>query len=350
MTDLSTELGLGLQAIADAIAGKQCGCTVNCYCGSGGVSGGSGGATTGQAPIDPYDPQGDPPAGYDSWQEYYDDVCAKATWLINTINDDLGRMSTIQWAIATVATVAPALLALLLDPIPGDEIFALAGILIAIAAYGSSTLTTVKGSFNDAIPSLICALFTATGPEDGKSAALAAFREQIEGDTADPIIVEYGVQAIGIMLSWAGLNKVYSKQTDRTYPAGDCSECGEEEEFYISVDIGTEIGRGEDSIGKYIDVAQAAGAGNYYANLSLWTDSSKTTAYARFGMVQRVGGSADGGGSGYNAAAVPFSFTATAGPFFVPPGDPSGWRSISIGNVQQVNTTWRFYFEPLNYP
>lgn len=349
MTDFTSEIGAGLQAIANAIASKNCGCVVNCYCGGSG-SGTGGAGQSSEPPAGEYDQEGEPPGGYESWQEYHTDVCAKATWLLSTIQTDLQNYSLVQWGGATLVATVPIILALTLDPIPGDEIFLLVGILIAIAAYGSTTLTTVKGSFIDGYGDMLCALYNANGSEAGKEAALAAFRSQIEGDTSDPIVVEYGVQVVGIMLSWDGLNRVYTKQEGVSYPPGDCSECGEGEPYFIRVDVGTEIGRGEDDIGAYIDVQMVAAYGNYYANLSAWTDETATVPYGIAGMVQRVSGAIDGGGSGTSLNGSSFSFTATAGPFYVPPSDPAGWKDISIGNVAQVDTVWRFYLPPITYP
>lgn len=223
--DEGLTLSNAIRYLADRLADKPC-------CGSGtpGTPGGPGTGGTGttpQEPAPPVDTEGPPPEGYDTWVEYADDVCAKATWLVNTIYDDITRMSLLQLVGASLVTMLPILAALLLDPIPGDELLALAALLIAIAAYGSSTLNQVKTSFNDAITDLICALYSANGAVAGKAAVLDVFRTQIEGDTTDPVQIEYGVQLVGIMFSSDGLNKVYEKQEGIEYPAGDCSGCNE---------------------------------------------------------------------------------------------------------------------------
>lgn len=222
---MSCEGASGLASAITALVGKLG--TSGC-CGQPGQFGGNGtggAGATGEDPIGEFDPEGTPPDGYSTWEEYYDDVCAKATWLINTIQSDLDRMGTIQFVGATLAVIAPALAALLLDPIPGDELFLLAGVLIAIAGYGAGTLSQVKASFADVADNLVCILFNSTGPNSAKTALLTAFRTQLESDTTDPVIVEYGVQLVSLMFSWQGLNQVYEQQSDRTYPAGDCGNC-----------------------------------------------------------------------------------------------------------------------------
>jgi hypothetical protein len=154
-------------------------------------------------------------------------------------------MTFMQLVGVTVVGLLPTLAALFLDPIPGDELILLAGVIIALAAYGEGALSQVKESFSDAKSDIVCSIFNAVGPDSGKSAALSAFRTQIESDTADPVIVEYGVQLVGLMLSYNGLNKVYSLQTDVSYPAGDtdCDECTQD--IVISLTNSTTLEAGD---------------------------------------------------------------------------------------------------------
>jgi hypothetical protein len=233
--DNGTQLADAIRYLADQMASTGCCNTPGTVGGPG--TGGSGNTTS--PPIDDIDPQGDPPEGYETWTAYRVDKCNKAWWLVNTISDDLARMGQLQFAGATALSLLPLLAAFLLDPIPGDELFLIAGLLITMAFYGATTLQQTRESFNDAKSNIVCELYNANGPDAGKTAALSSFREQIESDTADLVVVEYGVQLISLMLSWDGLNKVYEFQEGVTYPTGDddCSGCIEQEFIWTGLDL-----------------------------------------------------------------------------------------------------------------
>lgn len=234
--DDGTLLADAMRYLADRLYSKPC-----CPSGGTGVapgqyggSGSGGSDATGETPIADIDPQQpDPPTGYDTWEDYFTDVCAKATWVINTLADDIGRLSTLQLAGYTILALAPILVTLFLTPIPGARIFAIATLLIAIAGYGVSVLSTLSTTFNGAKDDLICALYTANGPASGRAAALGVIRDALEGATADPVAIEYGVNLTDLLMSDDALNVIYSLQPGRTFPAGDCSGCGETGPMYF---------------------------------------------------------------------------------------------------------------------
>lgn len=241
--DDGTLLADAMRYLADRLYSKPCcpsggtGVTPGNYGGPGTV--GTGGTDEPATPdIDPQDPT--PPDGYETWDAYFTDLCDKATWLVNTMDDDLGRLTTAQLVGVTALTLAPILVTLFLTPIPGARIFAIASLLIAIASYGLSTLTTLKSTFAGAKDDLICALYTANGPASGRAAFLGVIRDALEAATVDPVQVEYGVTLTDFILSDDGLNIVYTLQPGRTFAAGDCSGCeavGPMRFYYANSDV-----------------------------------------------------------------------------------------------------------------
>lgn len=223
--DDGTILADAIRYLADKLSSQACCNSPGTYGGTG--TGGTG--TTAESPIPDYDPEGNPPEGYETWDAYYTDVCKKAWWLVNTVNDDLGRMGTLQLIGATVLAVLPGLGVLLLDPIPGDELFLLAALLIAIANYGASLLDDMRDSWYGARGDIACAIYSSLGPEAAKAAAIEAFMTAYEAETTDPLALAYAEQLAGYLLSWDGLNRVYEYQSGMVYPAGetDCTECDE---------------------------------------------------------------------------------------------------------------------------
>lgn len=221
--DDGTILANAIMYLADKLSNQPC-----CGSGSPGTYGGAGTGGAGgtpEVPAPPVDPEGDPPTGYDTWDEYHTDVCNKSSWLVNLIDGDLGRISTLELVGVTLLGFLPLLATTILDPVPGDELVVLASILGFLIAYGETAFQTVVLAYHNALSDLICALYSSDGPEVGKAAALEAFDASIESETTDPVIRAYGHNLISVLLSWNGLNKVYTLQEGITYEGADCSEC-----------------------------------------------------------------------------------------------------------------------------
>lgn len=199
----------------------------NC-CNSVGSPGGPGTGGTGSTIATPVPAvvQNEPPDGFDTWADYRTYQCEVATWLLGTIEADLTTMTTVQLAGATAIGLLPVLGALLLDPIPGDELFAIAGLLAGIAYYGSGALDQARDSFITARAAMLCDIIQALDPETARTGALDTFGGQLDSDTADPLLRAYGKMLLGHLLTIDGLNKVYQKDTTRTYPSASCPDCG----------------------------------------------------------------------------------------------------------------------------
>lgn len=224
-------LAAAITYLADKLYDKSCCSTTP---GSYGGPGSFGAGTTG--PTELLDDPGEtPPDGFDTIAEYRVYKCAVATKIANDIASDIEKISTIQLVGITIAGLLPTLAILLLDPIPGDEIMALAAILIGVGKYGSDTLDAMSNAANNAIDDVICALFNADGAEGAKTDALDILNTAMESETADTVKRAYADQIFSYMLNYFSLNRLFERdEIAATYPVGNCSDCIEgDHDFWV---------------------------------------------------------------------------------------------------------------------
>lgn len=227
-----TGLADALNSIALAISGLSAG---DCGCASTTVNCGAGGA--GGAPVAPTTIEGpvadgsDPPAGFETLQDYRDYKCAIATHIVSTYVDDLQRLSQIasnvEWVASKLAVVAAGLL---LTPIPGDELFAIsAAIAVAIASdVWSDSLTLLQNSASEIQADLVCALYEAGDVGAAVSNFQSVLTEEINASGTLPYTY-IAASTISPFTAADNLNRLFAKDTSLSLPVGDCSGCGPEE-------------------------------------------------------------------------------------------------------------------------
>lgn len=229
----------GLAMLAAAIAAQQTGgCNVNVNCCSGGSgrngSGGAGSSAPSYSDVTQGFPPGDPPPdGFEDWSEFNSHKCGMATYLVNTLIDDIGRASTINFNLQTVATLAVILIPLIVDPIPGDELIVLCGILIAIHEQAEQLLDDMAAAMEERKDELICEFYAA---QDSASAETAFENKWSEIWYASPYVNVFydwaAIQSINTMVTSEMTNKLFEPQTSIRLPEGDCGNCLVEWELY----------------------------------------------------------------------------------------------------------------------
>lgn len=242
VADLSQRLGEvsvascsdGLMAIADALRlwatnSASARCCEN-----------SGSAGQGQhAP--PYNPdiisspgEGYPPEGFDSWEQWYTNKCAIATDIVTTMRGDVGRMGTLNLVGATVTSLAPVIVALLLDPVPGDEVVVIASMLIVALGLGYTILEEISDILTDYASEFICILFSSESSEVARSDFLERFAELWVVEGGNSVVAASASTLVGSLLNSAVTNRLFVLETGRELPPGDCSGCAS-----CVVDVGT---------------------------------------------------------------------------------------------------------------
>lgn len=230
-------LNSGLTEIATAIReafGQIAVSMANC-CDHGSGSGGQG---TTAPPIDPTeitDPGvGDPPEGFENWEEWYTNKCGVATDIVRTMIADLERMSTINLVGATLTGLAASLVPVLLSPMPFDDILVIAGILLAAITFGGGLINATKATIEGYEDEFICVLYGATSSSNAKSDFLERFAQRWDDLGNSSLLLFSANGAISSFLNASVTNRLFKKETGRTLPSHDCSGCDLCGMFYIT--------------------------------------------------------------------------------------------------------------------
>lgn len=222
-----TEIAAALRSISISLS-NQATATANC-CANGQGTGGAGGTTPPFDPIEVTDPgEGDPPEGFETWEQYFANKCAVATYYVDIWIDDVGRMRIINLVGLTITSLIPVLIGLLLDPIPGDEIAVLGAYLLTALAAGAGALDAFEDVITAAREDLICALYQAQTPASAESSVETAFAEAWDNSSHSGDPWGFAIKgAFGAMVTSVVTNKLFTLQTDLELPEGDCSDCGQ---------------------------------------------------------------------------------------------------------------------------
>ena len=227
--------------------------TVNCSCG-GGLS--DGGSNTPSGPISTPDPEGDPPIGFDTWQEFRAYKCKAANWVVDGIlwwTDHISSFSGTNSLVGVVGIVNMMLqAAILADTAAFIGVSIVAGLtgtwialgaaLVAFAISGAiawSIFGDVSEAINENREALVCALYNSE-PGQSRTDFMEAFNEAIDGFTAQAAISDI----IDILLPNDITNLMFTKD-DRIdiLSAKDCSGCaGEEQQVIFGITAWTNIG------------------------------------------------------------------------------------------------------------
>lgn len=232
------EVADAIQALATATANASATASANCC-----DNRGSGGTGQSQPPYNPTqegNPETEPPPeGFEFWEQFFANKCAVATDIVQTLIGDIGRMTTINLVALTLAAAATALIPILLTPIPHDDILVIASILVIAIGFGQPYLGVINdvlvNNFND----LVCALYVAQTSEEAEVNFQNTFAEKFD-ETGQEIIFGFSAKnLINYMIGPSVTNRLFTLETTRILPPGDCSSCSQEcEAFFQNMENG----------------------------------------------------------------------------------------------------------------
>jgi len=192
-----TEIREGLEALAVAIAGlgDHLGQDVNVNCGGGGGSCGgllgqlseyTPAQMTEQTGIEEPDPEGAPPEGFDTWEEYFDRKCKASHALFAWVRNLLSTMQGASGAAATMAVFAPLIAGWVATT--GVVFPPAAVVLLAVSVVGVAAISVYAfGQLNEAIDWLdankdviVCSLYTSGSALDAQNVIADAVEDALE--------------------------------------------------------------------------------------------------------------------------------------------------------------------------
>lgn len=231
-----------LQEIADnlaALVNRPC-------CPSGGIGGGSFGAGMEEgAPVTQQsgetEREGDPPGGFEDWEEYDTYKCSMANYIIDRIIFDIATAGVLAAGYSGAVALAGALVGALLTPVGWAVLIGLAGLALSWFVLGAevSLLTSFMESKRD---ELVCAMVNASNVSSSISDYANVISDSVPEDTgisALGSVAEY--IAVGYLKSFAtvdSFNGLYDK-VPYAIPDAECPDCGPagEYEVYFGEDI-----------------------------------------------------------------------------------------------------------------
>lgn len=340
-SDQIIAIATALNNIANNLGGTSGQC-----CGTSG-SGGSGQSSPPPSPNEQGNPLSDPPPeGFETWEEFYHDKCAIAHDIMTKLKQDIGEMALINFAEISVASLITVLTIALATPIPFDDIAAIAGLLLSIAA--EIVITTTLSYLNDNTEDLICDLYNGTNSSSSRDLFLSRFNDLVDVGTADPLEA-YSVKALmAYMLDVSVTNRLYTKDNTRNWLTEDCSECNECILFLAQPASGPLVGTtlSDETInsvvaeaGDYTDRERYDG-GVFFNSSAVCTpcgDMVKATVTLLTGVIDSGPDATTPGWYAYNAACETIYFDAS-----VP---PSGICCQGVGSVSASAHTFEVTLE-----
>jgi len=197
--------------------------------------GGSGGA--GSYPADesdqtttPEDEAGPPPPGFDSWAQFRQYQCDMAYLIMNQMISDIAAGGLLAATYATIATLAPVLIAALLTPIGWSAIIGIAILWIAIWALGVQ-VSLLSQLLEDNKEEFVCELLDGTSVSSSISSFADLVSSRVDGEAtlgALPDAVRSQIKQL--IVSYAtidSINRLYEKSPIPPPGGNDCSDCEE---------------------------------------------------------------------------------------------------------------------------
>lgn len=215
----------GILAALQALVEKEC-------CQSGGVGGGSAGAgTTAPNPSSQQtgeeEREGDPPAGFASWEDYDNYACKMAAKIIDDIIVDLAQGGLLAAGIVSVQTLAPILVGAFFTPVPFDEILVVAFLMIQILTIAIS-ISELTSLLEDNKDDLVCEILSGVDVESSIAAFTAKVVELCEEDGEISGFGTLGIKAasdlINSFATVGSFNRIYEKVAYEL-PEYEC-DCG----------------------------------------------------------------------------------------------------------------------------
>lgn len=194
--------------------------------GSGVFNSGSRGAGILPQPINTYEEDlelEEPPVGFDTWEEYRTHKCNAAADLVQNFKVDLLSLSNLIPEGKMFTVIVAELVAVLLTPIPYDDVASLIGWLI-VAGFEYSLLAELSTGVQDDEGNLRCLLYNASDATN----AQVAFRDRVS-------VLISEVSGLGLAQDWLesivdnltpndAFNRIFTN-VSTTIQDADCSAC-----------------------------------------------------------------------------------------------------------------------------
>lgn len=214
----------GIRAALEGILNKAC-CPTG-GAGSGVFNSGSRGAGITPEIINPYteNPElEEPPVGFDSWAEYRTHKCNAAADLVQNLKIDLLSLSNLIPEGKMFTVIVAELVAVLLTPIPYDDLASIVGWLV-VAGFEYSLLAELSTGIQDDEDNLRCILYNSVNADS----AQIDFKDRVFELIGD-------VSGLGLAQTWLegivtnltpndAFNRVF-ENVSTTIQDADCSGC-----------------------------------------------------------------------------------------------------------------------------
>lgn len=223
-------LAAAIRYLADKLASRTGG--DNCDTGNTNIcGGGTGGAgnTEGPPTQEVSDtPTQTPPAGFADWAEYEVYKCSVAALIVNQAKSDTENAQLINWVGVVLSSALPGFIALLVSPMPGDEIMFIVGLCIAAIALGIPIFTGANQALAQGHDDYVCALISADNVGDAISNWENVTEEQIADQGLDPAVAYYVRAWLNSFANNDNFNRLFEKDTSINYPPEACPDCSDE--------------------------------------------------------------------------------------------------------------------------
>jgi len=315
MTDYTSEIGAGLQAIASAILNRKC-CDGTSMAGSAFLQPGvtSGGFPFYGSQVGIEVVENEPPEGFETWEEYELFKCRVANiiadGLILTLRQ-LRRLS-VDGVIAGTVSLGIAFAVGISVPVAGWAVVLAA---ITVLALVMDKLDDLADELEAVRGEMVCSLYNSSNTTDAYNGVVDLIEEALVAVGASTAIT-YALRTVALSLVGTDtLNQLFRAGLDILYADADCSGCGQVE-FEIVVDVGSTVTSSQNGDTWSFTVDSAG------ADPVPHSHSFSCTGYDYFTVTTMT--YVSGTISGYNGV---FGFYVPAG------GEPTGWPSEDYGYI-----------------
>lgn len=218
------ELNTTLQEILGALQGISAGIVNSAGCGP--CGGGSRGAGSTEEPYNPYDQDATPttpPPGFSDMEEFESHKCNAAYDLITNLKNDLQGITAIDYVTSGYNEIIIAVVAVLLTPIPYDDIALLVGLLI-YAGISYSFLSEISSDIFDDSDNLACILYSSPDAATAQTEFRVGVQALIQANGWAENVEQFVTSAIDHMTPSDSFNKLFEPGPTITQD-GDCSAC-----------------------------------------------------------------------------------------------------------------------------
>ena len=226
------ELNTTLQGILEAIEGLTAATVQSSGCGP--CGGGSRGAGTSEAEPNPYD-QGEspttPPPGFSSMTQFNQQKCNAAYDIITNLKNDLQGVAALDYVSNGFNDIVVLVLAVVLTPIPWDDIALLVGLLI-FAGIEYTFLVEISSEIFDNADDLACELYNSDSAAEAQVNLRTALNALVDAQGWIEAEEDFVKSALEYMTPLDAINRMFVNTPTTTQDA-DCSLCSEVDALFV---------------------------------------------------------------------------------------------------------------------